>query len=320
MSKPFVAIFAKLVPPTWEIEEEALAGTGAVIHFFSSIEEITPFLHKIDILVVSLPQVDGKMIEKMTKCRGIISRKIGFDNIDIQAASDQGIVVCNVPDYCQSEVSNHVMGLILSLTQRIHLYDRDVKGGKWDINSPQGLPLAGRLKNMTCGLLGFGGIAREVAKKAAPFFARLIATDTKMDQAAANAYQVTLVDLKSLFKQADVISLHIPLIPTTQHLVNQELLALMKPTAYLINTARGGIIDEMDLYETLQAKKIAGAALDVAEVEPLPLDHPFRSLDNLIVTPHVAYYSQESSLEQRRKGMEEAKRLLLGEKPLHPLN
>lgn len=320
MIELFVAVFVNVAPSSWDLEQGVLQGTGAKIHFFSSEVDIAPFLDQIDVLVVSLPQVDRKMIEKMKRCRGIITRNIGFDNIDIQAASDQGIVVCNVPDYCQSEVSDHVMGLILSLTRRIHLYDCDVKAGKWQINSPQGLPLAGRLQNMTCGLLGFGGIAREVAKKAAPFFARLIATDTKVDQAIASSYQVNLVDLKSLFEQADVISLHIPLFPATYHLVNQELLNLMKSSAYLINTSRGGIIDEMDLYETLKSRNIAGAALDVTEVEPLPPDHPFRLLDNIIVTPHVAFYSKESSLEQRRKAMEEAKRFLLGEKPLHPLN
>ena len=168
-----------------------------------------------------------------------------------------------MPDYCYPEVSDLAIGLMLSLFRRIPMYSDDVKKGIWHIDSPKGLPLARGLQNMTLGLAGFGHIAREVARKGKVFFKNVIASDPYVSPELAKEMGVELVSMEELFKEADVVSLHVPSTPETYHLVNQKLISTMKPSSYIVNTARGQLIDEKALYEALANKKIAGAALDV---------------------------------------------------------
>lgn len=312
-----IAIYSDMIQNEMDIEKEVLKGTEAKVKFFSSEDMIYKELSNIEVLILANPEINREKIEKMDKCKAIIRRGIGIDNIDIKAAFEKDIVVCNVPDYCYTEVSNLTIALIMALIRRIPMYYNDVKKGIWHIDSPKGLPLAGRMENMTLGLVGLGNIARAVATKAKPFFGEIIAYDPFVSQETAKNRDVKLVEIDQLFNKSDVISLHIPCNSETYHLVNKKLLGLVKSSAYLVNTSRGQLINENDLYDLLSTGRLAGAALDVTEIEPLNSNSPLLKLDNVIVTPHIGFYSLDSFVELRKKAIEEAKRVILGEKVIH---
>lgn len=319
--KPLVAIFSYMKQGELDIEKEVLNGTDALVEFFSSEEEIEGRLGEISVLILANPEVDKKCINKMVNCKAIIRRGIGADNIDIHAATEKNIIVCNVPDYCYPEVSDLAMGLILALVRRIPAYSSDVKKGIWHIDSPKdALPLSRGLQNMTLGLAGFGNISREVSKKAKPFFRNIIAADPFVPIDIARDLGVELVSMEELFKTSDVVSLHVPNLKEMHHFVNKNLLSTMKKSAYLINTARGQLIDENDLYYALKNKRLAGAAIDVTDIEPPVKNNPLLELDNIIITPHIGFYSLDSFEELRKKAAEEAKRVIISEKVLHQLN
>lgn len=319
--KPLVAIFSYMKQDELNIEKEILDGTDSYVEFFSSEEEIDDKLGDISVLILANPEIDRKCINKMVNCKAIIRRGIGADNIDIQAATEKKIIVCNVPDYCYPEVSDLAMGLILSLVRRIPAYAYDVKNGIWHIDSPKAsFPLSRGLQNMTLGLAGFGNISREVSKKAKPFFKNIIASDPFVSDDTADQYGVKLVSMEELFKSSDVVSLHVPNLKETHHFVNENLLSIMKKSAYLVNTARGQLINENDLYNALKNKSIAGAALDVTDIEPPDKYNPLLKLENIIITPHIGFYSSDSFAELRKKASEEAKRVLMSDKVLHQIN
>jgi D-3-phosphoglycerate dehydrogenase len=266
-----------------------------------------------DVVLVRESPVSRRVIDAMTRCRAVIRYGIGVDNIDQAAARERGIMVANVPDYGTDEVSSQAVALALAVSRRLWLHDREVREGRWSTGVLQ--PMF-RLRGRTLGLVGFGRIARMTLEKFAGFgFGRVLVHDPRADLPEG----VQRVDMDTLCAEADVISLHAPLNDQTRHLVDARRIALMRPTAIVVNTARGGLVDTDALCAALAARQILGAGLDVFEQEP-PGAHPILELDNVVVTNHIGWYSEEAMRDLQRKTTEEAARVLRGEPPLNWLN
>jgi D-3-phosphoglycerate dehydrogenase len=242
---------------------------------------------------------------------------VGVDNIAVETATALEIPVTNVPSYCEHEVSEHALALLLALARRVVVFDRSVRDGDWSL--ARGQPIH-RVAGTTLGIVGFGRIGRTLARKAQGLGMTVVVHQPRLAEPDARAAGVEAVALDELARRADFVSLHVPLDHTTQHLVDREFLRGMKPTAFLVNTARGGIVDRDALLEALRKGWIAGAALDVVEREPLPPDDPLLALPNLIATPHVAYYSEESLVDLGRLAAENVAAVLDGRRPAWIVN
>ncbi len=256
------------------------------------------------------------MIRQMTLCRIIARFGIGVDNVDIPVATSQGIVVTRVPDYCLDEVSEHAMALLLALARKIPFANSRTHAGNWKM--PEVVPIH-RLRGTVLGLVAFGQIPQLVAPKAKSFGMRVVTYDPFVPDEVLSRAAVERVEFDELVRISDFISIHTPLMPATHHLFNADIFSRMKRTAYLINTARGPIIDETALAQALDMKQIAGAALDVMEKEP-PGSSPLFGRDNVIVTPHTSFYSEESLVDLQTKASEEVVRVLTGQAPKNPVN
>ena len=248
-----------------------------------------------------------RVVEALNRCRVIVRYGVGVNTIDLAAATEKGICVANVPDYCLDEVSDHALALLLNLARRITAADRLVKRGEWDFK--RAAPVR-RLRGQTVGLVGFGNIPRILAAKLKPLGFRLIAHDPYVPRSAAEERGVTLVSLDRLCREADIVSVHAPLTAETRGMIGREQLRSMKPRAYLVNTSRGPVVDEGALLEALREGWIAGAALDVVEEEPIRPDHPLLSMEQVILTPHMAWYSEEAMEELRTKAAEAVREVL----------
>ncbi len=244
----------------------------------------------------------------------IVRYGVGLDNIDVAYATEQGIPVANVPDYCAIDVAEQTMALLLGLSHKVAQFDRLIRGGTWDIQA--GLPLR-RLTDQVLGLIGFGQIAREVVPRARAFGLQVAAYSRSLTPERARVYGVESMDLDALIGTSDFVSLHCPSTAETRGMINADNLAKMKPTACLINTSRGDIVDEEALLAALQNKTLAGAALDVRCQEPPEAGDALISMDRVIHSPHSAFYSQESLIELQAKAAWEARRVLTGEAPVH---
>ena len=253
---------------------------------------------------------------KMPKCRIIARYGIGVDTIDLEAATAAGIIVTNNPTYCIEEVAEHAMALILACARKTVFYDRMVRAGRWEV--PPGKPLF-RLAGSTIGLVGFGNIARQVAVRAAAFGMRVIFFDPFVKQGQFDCPGIAM-EMNELLSAADIVSLHPPLTPQTRHMINDAALARMKPTAFLVNCSRGPVIDTDALVRALDAQKIAGCALDTTDPEPLPNPHPLRGRENVILNPHVAWYSEQAMKGLQAGAPGEVRRVLSGEWPINVVN
>lgn len=260
--------------------------------------------------------ITAEAMARMPKCRIIARYGIGVDTIDLKAATEAGIIVTNNPTYCIEEVAEHTMALLLSAARKTAFYDRQVRAGQWAV--PPGKPMY-RLSGSTLGLVGFGNIARQVAIRAAAFGMKVVFADPFIKDGQFDA-PGTKVDLPQLFREADYISLHPPLTPNTRKMINDEAFAQMKPTAVLVNCARGPIIDTDALVRALDAKKIAGCALDTVDPEPLPNPHPLRDRENVIINPHAAWYSEQAMVGLQAGAPNEVKRVLSGVWPINVVN
>ena len=260
--------------------------------------------------------ITAEVMAKMPKCKIIARYGIGVDTIDLDAATRAGIIVTNNPTYCIEEVAEHTMALLLACARKIAFYDRMVRGGTWAV--PPGKPLF-RLAGSTLGLVGFGNIARQVAVRAASFGMRVLYADpfVKEGQFADPGRKVELNDL---LKASDFVSVHPPLTPQTRKMINDDALSRMKPGAFLINCSRGPIVDTEALVRALDARKIAGCALDTTDPEPLPDPHPLRGRDNVIINPHVAWYSETAMVGLQAGAPNEVRRVLSGEWPVNVVN
>jgi len=269
-----------------------------------------------DAVLTTYAKVTGEMIPQMTKCRVISRFGIGVDNVDIPVATSKGIVVTKVPDYCLDEVSDHAMALLLALIRKIPSSNTRTQSGKWEMKAV--VPIH-RLRGTVLGLVAFGQIPQLVAPKAQAFGMQVITYDPYVSDEVLKRANVRRVELDELIRTSDYVSLHCPLTPETKHLFSTEAFQKMKRSAYLVNTARGPVIDEAALAQALDQKLIAGAALDVMEKEP-PGTSPLFGRDNIIVTPHTSFYSEESLVDLQTKAAEEVVRVLSGQTPRNPVN
>ncbi len=242
--------------------------------------------------------------------RFLVRYGVGMNNVDIEAATRHGVAVSNVPDYGVQEVASQAFAMMMALTRRILQMDASVKAGHWDYT--EGMPIF-RLREQTIGIIGMGRIGHCFAQLVRPLGCRILACDLVPERVDLDYVQKA--DLETLVSQSDVISVHSNL-ETSYNLINRDMLSKMKKTAFLINVSRGGIIDEEALADALNAGRLAGAGIDVTATEPLPSDSPLRTAKNILLSPHIAWYSEQSSLDLKTKAAEEATRFLLGE-PLH---
>jgi D-3-phosphoglycerate dehydrogenase / 2-oxoglutarate reductase len=260
--------------------------------------------------------ITADIIARMPRCTIIARYGIGVDTIDVAAATQAGVIVTNNPTYCIDEVAEHTMALLLACARRVDLYDRCVRAGRWDV--ADGRPLF-RLSGRTLGLVGFGNIARRVAVQAAALGMRIVYADPYVEPGKFGDAAERMA-LDALLAAADFVSLHPPLTPATRGLIGDANLARMKPGAFLINCSRGPVVDTAALVRALDAGTIAGCALDTTDPEPLPHDHPLRGRENVIITPHVAWYSEQSLVGLQAGAPSEVRRVLTGQWPVNVVN
>jgi D-3-phosphoglycerate dehydrogenase len=303
-----------------EIEQRALQAIDAELVVAPASDEasLIAAAGDADALLVIYANITAKVIRAAKRCRVIARTGIGTNNIDVAAASAQGIVVTNVPDYCFAEVADHTLALILTCLRKTAYLSQTVKGGAWDNNLAR--PIA-RLSSLTAGLVGFGNIAQAVATRIKAFGMRVLAVDPYVGDAVFAQLGATRADtLGELAEAADVLSLHLPLTAKTQGIINADILARMKKGSWLINTSRGPLIDEAALVEALRAQSIAGCGLDVLAVEPCDFTSPLLQFPNVLLTPHVAFYSDGSEIELREKAVNQVILALSGEQPAYWIN
>src|SRR6266702_1617393 len=260
--------------------------------------------------------ITAQAMAQMPKCRIIARYGIGVDTIDLDAATQSGIIVTNNPTYCIDEVAEHTMSLVLACARKVAVYDRLVRGGRWEV--PPGKPMF-RLSGSTLGLVGFGNIARQVATRAAAFGMRIFFFDPFVEE-GKHGIAAKKSELEALLAEADFVSLHPPLVPETRKLIDDAALERMKPSAVLINCARGPIVDTEALVRALEKKTIAGCALDTIDPEPLSQAHPRRGRDNVILTPHAAWYSEQAMAGLQAGAPAEVRRVLTGQLPVNVVN
>ncbi|MEA2513539.1 MAG: D-3-phosphoglycerate dehydrogenase / 2-oxoglutarate reductase [Thermomicrobiales bacterium] len=271
------------------------------------------------ILISSREPITRRVVENLPRCKVIARHAVGIDRIDLDAAAEHGIVVTHVPDYCTAEVADHTLSLILALNRRIVAFDQDLRRGAWvEHRHMMDRILRGPippLRELTLGLVGIGRIGSAVAERARPFGMSIIAADPDLEPSVIRDRGAEPVALDELLARADIVSIHCPLTPETRGLIGERAFGLMKPSAFLVNTARGPIVDISAATAALENRRIAGAALDVVDPEPLPADSPLYRLDNVILTPHAAYYSERSVKVLRAETLKETLRVLRGQCP-----
>ena len=305
----------------WEsldVEKRTLEGLADLVALKTNKpEEFLPQAADCDALLNTYAgPITAEVMAKMPKCRIIARYGIGVDTIDLEAATRAGIIVTNNPTYCIEEVAEHTMALLLACARKIAFYDRMVRAGRWEV--PPGKPIH-RLAGQTLGLIGFGNIARQVAGRAAAFGMRVLYADPFIKEGQFDA-PGKKVELNALLAGSDFVSLHPPLTPDTRRMMNDAAFSMMKPSAFLVNCARGPVVDTEALVRALDAKKIAGCALDTTDPEPLPDPHPLRGRENVIVAPHAAWYSEQAMAGLQAGAPGEVRRVLSGEWPVNVVN
>jgi D-3-phosphoglycerate dehydrogenase len=297
--------------PSDGAEERVLEAAGHSVRRAAagSEAELVDAVSGASALLVQWARIDGRVLDAAPECRVVCRLGVGVDSVDLAAASERGVAVVNNPDYCIEEVAAHALALILDFARGITLLDREVRRGGW---SPQAAPQIRRLSAMTAAVIGLGRIGARVAANCAALGLRVLAVDPVASPEAARAAGAELVDLETAFASADVVSLHVPLTEATRGLVGETLLGAMRPNAVLVNTCRGGLVDEAALAAAIARGTIGGAALDVFVQEPLPDDSPLRDAPNVILTPHAAWYSPESLADLPRRAAEQVVEFLAG--------
>ena len=286
MAGPVIAV-TDSVFPSLDPAKAALARLDPTYRISKSVnaDDIVAVAKDADAVLVTYAKLTREVLMQLTRCKAIGRFGLGVDNIDLVTAKEKGIAVNYVPDYCIREVSDHAMALLLALIRKIPLSNKLVQSGRWEM--PAVVPIR-RIEGTVLGLVGFGHIPRLVAPKAQAFGIKVIAHDPYAKPEVFKAAGVDNVDFDTLLKTSDYVSVHAPLLQATRGMMNAAAFTKMKKGAYLVNTARGPLIDEPALVAALERKQIAGAVLDVFDREPLPPSHPFWKLDNVVVTPHIS--------------------------------
>ncbi len=283
--------------PDADLEKGVLAALDAdvTVAHCRTEDEVIAAARDADGLLVQWAPVTRRVMDQLRRCKVISRYGVGVDMIDLDAARDHEIRVANVPDYCVEEVAAHTLCFLLALGRKISWEDRLMHQGTWNVVGTIGA--VNRIHGQTLGLIGVGRIGKRFAEMAAPLGLRILGYDVKPP---ADPGPVTFTDLDTVLRESDFISFHCPLTKETQHLMNAAAFAKVKSGVFLINVSRGAVVDTAALVSALEQGKIAGAALDVFEQEPLPSDHPLLKMDNVILTPHIASYSTEAVLQLRR--------------------
>jgi D-3-phosphoglycerate dehydrogenase len=294
--------------PVCGLDEKVIFEAGGALQYgrAGSLADRVALAKSAEVLIASTVPTTREFLRELPQLKGVVRLGIGVDSVDLDAATDLGIVVANVPEFCQDEVAEHALGLLLAVTRKIALADRLTRQGKWVVGIQENMLPIRRLSGQTLGLVGFGRIAQRLAGMAKALGLRVIATDPYVAPDVAQAAGVSLVPLEELLPQADIVSLHVPLTPETRHLINADALALMKRGAILVNTSRGLVVDEVALEEALADGDLGGAGLDVLETEPPRIPHPLLEFDNVVVTCHYASCSFEAYADLRRSVSEQA--------------
>jgi D-3-phosphoglycerate dehydrogenase len=319
----YTVILTDFGEPDWDLETQVLSASGLDLKLLrlqlKDPEQLIPHVAEADALIVQWASIDRRVIAAMPRCRVISRYGIGVDMIDLAAASERGIIVANVHDYCIEEVSTQTIGFIIDLNRHTVEQNQHVRAGRWGAAPlPFGAPR--RLKGQTLGIIGLGNIGRVVAQKAGCLGLRLLGYDPYVASDAVDGLGIQLVGLDELLRGSDFVSIHCPLVDETRGLIGAAQLALMQPDAYLINMARGPIVDQAALYQALASRSIAGAALDVLAVEPPDPGDALLQLDNVIFTPHSSSWSRESLAQLRRSTAQNVVDVLLDRVPPSVVN
>jgi len=306
-------------PRGWEGEFMAKEGIEWVEGQWRNEADVVAQAGDADVVIVQSVRklLNAQTIPMLKKCRGMIRAGIGYDSIDVEAATAQGIVVCNVPDYCAEDVAEHALSLILAAVRHLGVQDRLTRNGIW---LREAAKPTRRLSGQTLGLLAFGRIARALAHKVQGMGLEVIVYDPFITEETAHSLGVTSVELDELLERADIISVHAPLTPQTRHILSAREFGLMKPTTVLVNTSRGPVVDEAALIDALKAGKILAAGLDVFEQEPPPADSPLYAMENVVLTPHTAAYSDDAVDDLYRGACQEAIDIIRGKLPAGAVN
>ena len=319
MSVPFTVVIADFLEES-TVETSILGDLARVVVACAHNEEaLLPFLAEADALVLfhDIERVGENSFQTAPNCRCIVRAGVGFNNVDLDAADRHGVTVCNVPDYGTEEVADHAIMFLLAMSRRLIPCHEAIRNGSWHYQAASGTP---RLRGKTFGVVGCGRIGSATALRAKAFGLEVVLHDPLLPQGVDKALGIRRVHrLEELLAQSDFVSLHCYLDATTRHLINEKTIASMRPGAYLINTARGPVVEEKALLAALDSGQIAGAALDVVEHEPLN-DDRLRSHPKILFTPHSAFYSVEGFIELRSKAASEIRRILLGEEPWNRVN
>ncbi|MFP6679982.1 MAG: C-terminal binding protein [Dehalococcoidia bacterium] len=290
----------------------AAAGIEVVVAPDSSVETLTELANDVDAIMFCFAQVPAQVLQNAPNCKVASRYGIGVDNLDIAACTELGIVVTNIPDYCIDEVADHVMAMALSFNRKIVKHNAMVKSSGW--GSVSLTDTIHRLRDKTIGIAGMGRIGRAVALRATAFGMTVLSHDPFVQQSDAPE-DVQMTSLETMLAESDFVTLHAPLIPQTNGMIGATELKLMKNDAFLINAARGPLIDETALIEAIKNNDIGGAGLDVLEETAPPDDHPLYAFDNVVITPHTAFFSQASTIELEERTAKEVVRVLNGQMP-----
>ena len=318
MAGPVIAV-TDSVFPSLDPAKAALARLNPTYRMAKSVnaDDVVAVAKDADAVLVTYAKLTREVLTQFTRCKAIGRFGLGVDNIDLAAAKEKGMAVNYVPDYCIREVSDHAMALLLGLIRKIPLSNKLVQSGRWEM--PAVVPIR-RIEGTVLGLVGFGHIPRLVAPKAQAFGIRVIACDPYAKPEVFKTAGVESVDFDTLLQSSDYVSVHAPLLAATRGMMNAAAFAKMKKGAYIVNTARGPLIDEPALVAALDSGQIGGAGLDVVTSEPLAKDSPLLGRDNVIISPHTAFYSIEALNELQTKCATDVARVLSGEKAVYPIS
>jgi len=304
------------------VEEKAeldKVGAELILADAETEDEIITVAKEADAIITGAAKITRRVTESLPKLKAVVRYGVGYDTIDVPAATDNRVLVVNIPDFCWEEVSNHAIMLLLACSRKLVLLNNGVKAGKWmevkKVQSPMG-----SIYGQTLGIIGCGNIGRMVAQKAQAFSLKLLGCDPYLDKGLDKEAGLTMVGLPELLKESDYISIHTFLNAETRHLISGKEFQQMKPSAYVINSSRGPVIDEPALIKALQEKRIAGAGLDVFEKEPVAPDNPLLKMDNVTVLPHSASYSDAAFKRLRTSVGAEAARVITGHRPKNLVN
>jgi len=301
-------------------ERRLFGQIGAEVRFAPaalSEDEVLSLAAEADAILCDAAAISRRVLLALPRVKVVSEYGIGYDNIDAAAATELGVWVTNVPGFCRDEVSDHAIACVLALSRRLHALDRVVRSGRWGAGSAG--PMR-RLSTQTVGLIGFGRIGRETARKAAALGLRVLAHSPHITPERAGAHGAEAATLEQVLAESDFVVLHAPATAETARMINAETLAAMKPTASLINVGRGALVDEAALAAALREGRLAGAALDVFDSEPPAPTSPLLGLENVILTPHAAFYSQESLEDLQVSAAQNAVAVLTGRRPASPVN